>query len=157
MPQNNIHKRTLQYTSTPTSDVCFLLSLRKRYYTAFFNSSPQVSSFTFTVFLNKPWLQPLVSITHFMLPDFQGNYIASEPNCGLTEVPWRSLELCLPVVWRLWWEQPPSLSRGPRDTAGSLPLNSPREKLKADIPSSSLSNAQCASVMSLSYNYLTSK
>lgn len=50
-------------------------------------------------------------------------------------VPGRSLELCLPVVWRLWWEQPPSLSRGRRDTDGSLRLNSPREKLQADIAS----------------------
>lgn len=71
-----------------------------------------------------------------MLPGFQGNDISSELNCGLTEVPGRSLELCLPVVWRLWWEQPPSLIRGRRDTdTGSLRLNSPREKLQADIAS----------------------
>lgn len=72
-----------------------------------------------------------------MLPGFQGNDISSELNCGLTEVPGRSLELCLPVVWRLWWEQPPSLSRGRRDTDGSLRLNSPGEQLQADPPPSS--------------------
>lgn len=62
-----------------------------------------------------------------MLPDFQGNYISSELNCGLSEVPRRSLELG-PVGGF----EPPTLSSGRRDTDGSLRLNSPGEKRAAD-------------------------